>query len=321
MIDSNTEGQFIFLPELNKGVEEILLASNRAHLFFEQEKWNSNSYAYELDTEGKKNKPAYHTTEHLRATLECMNVIYEQSMSDNDPFSLNDDLQRFNSTLEGIELDQNDLRAAFSIAFACHDLGNITSTDSVQWKGGTVNLDYADHYKSSVESDEVEQRSAAISQTLIERFVAQSYKKKDSLKKLVSHLILQTAGFHKFDGEEAPQPFSRVMQYVDQLGSAYFDERDYSEMIAGLFNEMMVVEKSGDVIRRPKSLASCLRFPIDAKSRLLAGLSREAIQNIDNIMDKETVENLAQYAELASKQIPDQPVVWERDIEVVSKLP
>lgn len=115
--------------------------------------------------------------------------------------------------------------------------------------------DYASTYQQSSPSGEVELRSSEISGQLINQFM-DGHAKKESYKKMVSHLIMQTV-FKPMEKNTEEPLFWKFMQVVDQVGSAYYTSRNYQQTVAGLFNEVRQHN-----INSTYSLAGSLEFPI-----------------------------------------------------------
>jgi hypothetical protein len=131
------------------------------------------------------------------------------------------------------------LRTAFGVAFACHDLGNITASARTAESGNSLALELARFYDSSAlyATPEVEVRSAEIARRLL-LWRGGACGRVPALARLVEHLVLQTV-FH-FEKVFDDAPFWMPMQVVDMIGSYFFLSTSRLEAIAGLFAEMRV---------------------------------------------------------------------------------
>lgn len=118
------------------------------------------------------------------------------------------------------------LRQAFRIAFACHDVGNITASEPISEQGEIV---FADAYRSVG----AEERSKVVCKKFIND-VFESHPQKTCVEVLALHIIEQT----KFGSEMHHQrPFWTLVQTIDQIGSAYFSRHQNEELVAGLIQE------------------------------------------------------------------------------------
>jgi hypothetical protein len=153
-----------------------------------------------------------------------------------DPFGIARDAARWARADGGAVPPAEVLRAAFGVAFACHDLGNISASEEIGCPRGDLGLEHARIYDSSAlyATPAVEARSAAIARALL------SSRGGDDglpgLTRLVEHLVLQTV-FH-FEKVADDAPFWFPMQVVDMIGSYFFVATSRLEAIAGLFAEM-----------------------------------------------------------------------------------
>lgn len=213
------------------------------------------------------------------------------------------------------ELDFNtDFETAVAIAFACHDLGNITKG----WEkhNNDTILDqflkhkrevYADTYQEGNGGSE-EYRGGVVAGKLIDRFMANN-PKRDAYKLLVGYLIEQT--FFDLYLSGTKKPLGNFMQIIDQVGSAYFEPREYSILLAGLFNEQRRQEK------KPKmDLDQSLEFPI---SRLADIIDNQIIRKSIQMKLEELSQRNEAYFKLSDeeKQEFGQSFAFEKAIPIL----
>lgn len=171
-------------------------------------------------------KPSYHNQFHIQATLETIDAVFD-AVDNGDPLDVEAQMQAWNETHpDNLITDPALLRQAFRIAFACHDLGNITADEPISNQGEVV---FADRYRSKG----AEERSKVVAAQFIAEIVGE-HPHKALISKLAEHIIEQT----KFgQGQFADRPFWTLVQTNDQIGSAYFSKLSNKELVAGLIQE------------------------------------------------------------------------------------
>lgn len=210
MTDAGNEEERNTQIELSSSVDTIISRSLYAHTLFDQE-WN---------------KPSYHNQFHIAATLETVDVAFT-SLHTNDPLEITAQMEQWNQQYPDYHIsDPLLLRQAFRIAFACHDLGNITADEPIS-SGGELVL--ADEYRSVGAED----RSKVICKKFINDTLG-DHPQRTLVTTLAEHIIDQT----KFGQRQFPEnPFWTLVQTIDQIGSAYFSRRQNEELVAGLIQE------------------------------------------------------------------------------------
>lgn len=196
--------------ELCKHADTIVQRSLTLHELFDQE-WE---------------KPSYHNQYHVEATLKTIDAVFD-SMNMNDPLELRGQIYTWNEAHPDFQIpDPALLRQAFRIAFACHDVGNITADEPINQQGEIV---FADAYQSAG----AEERSKKICKKFIND-LCDNHPQRDLVEALALHIIEQT----KVGGEMHHQrPFWTLVQTIDQIGSAYFSRHQNEELVAGLIEE------------------------------------------------------------------------------------
>src|SRR5512140_2735283 len=112
-------------PELVREVREMAVAE---HERFERDVWNRLP---EAAIPGVSPNPSYHNERHVAAVCDGIEAVFAALQDGSDPFGLVLEARRWAETAGDPEPGRETLRTAFGVAFACHDLGNITSSARV----------------------------------------------------------------------------------------------------------------------------------------------------------------------------------------------
>jgi hypothetical protein len=230
-------------PEL---VDEVRAVAVAEHDRFERDVWGRLA---EAAVPGVSPTPSYHNGGHVAAVCACTEAVFAAFDAGADPFGLARDARRWSQATGDPEPGPGVLRTAFGVAFACHDLGNISASGRISSGGNGLGLELAPFYDSSAlyATPAVEIRSAAIARELL---LARGGDcgRAPALARLVEHLVLQTV-FH-FEKVSDDAPFWTPMQVVDMIGSYFFLSASRLEAIAGLFAEMRF-QKPGEIPVQP----------------------------------------------------------------------
>lgn len=231
MTPSESEAFVPCTPELRSEIRRLAIA---AHDRFEEEVWAGSAVAA---VPGVVRPPSYHNARHVAAVCDCVEALFAAFGEGLDPFALARDARRWSERTGEPEPDPGALRTAFGVAFACHDLGNVSRSGQVALRDGELDLEPARTYDSSAlyGTPAVEERSAAVARELL-LALGGACGRVPALSRLVSHLVLQTV-FH-FEKVSDEAPFWLPMQAVDMIGSYFFLSTSRLEAIAGLFAEM-----------------------------------------------------------------------------------
>ena len=218
-------------PDLTSEIRRFAIA---AHERFEREIWARSEGAV---VPGVPRPPSYHNARHVAAVCDCVEALFGALGEGLDPFAFGRDARRWSEATGEPEAGPGTLRTAFGVAFACHDLGNISRSGRVALRDGELDLEPARTYDSSAlyGTPAVEERSAAVARELL-LALGGACGRVPALARLVEHLVLQTV-FH-FEKVTDGAPFWLPMQVVDMIGSYFFLSTSRLEAIAGLFAEM-----------------------------------------------------------------------------------
>ncbi len=231
MTPSESEAFVPCNPELVREIRGLAVA---AHERFETEVWARSGTVV---LPGLERLPSYHNARHVAAVCDCAEALFGALGEGLDPFGLGRDARRWSEETGEPEPDAGTMRTAFGVAFACHDLGNISASERVALTASGLDLDLAKSYDSSAlyDTPAVELRGAAVAGELL-LALGGACGRVPALARLVSHLVLQTV-FH-FEKVTDGAPFWLPMQVVDMIGSYFFLSTSRLEAIAGLFAEM-----------------------------------------------------------------------------------
>ncbi len=223
--------------------DEALDVALAAHATFDRDIWKRSVEARVPTPEGEA-APSYHNEHHIRSVVDCVRAVFGQALTGPDPFCLREDLDRWNRARPPLSFDE--LAWVSTIAFACHDLGNIAEGPDIVTAGdGRPGIAFRAWYDSSTlhPAPLVEIRSADIADGLLRALVPEPGFR-DRFEPAIRHLVMQTV-FH-FEKTESENPFWLMMQTVDMIGSYFFSPVSRCEAVAGLFAEMRV-QKLGSV--------------------------------------------------------------------------
>lgn len=281
MTPSESEAFVPCNPELVREIRSLAVA---AHERFEAEVWARSE---EASVPGVVRPPSYHNARHVAAVCDCVEALFGALSEGLDPFALGSDARRWSDASGQPEPDPGTLRTAFGVAFACHDLGNISRSDRVALRDGELVLEPARTYDSSAlyGTPAVEERSAAVARELL-LALGGACGRVPALARLVSHLVLQTV-FH-FEKVSDEAPFWLPMQAVDMIGSYFFLSTSRLEAIAGLFGEMKA-QRPGRIAVLPFLASLETRFERLLPSPLLRRQVLEIFERNPHGRTRETV--------------------------------
>lgn len=231
-----------FVPCAPELVDEVRAAAVAEHDRFEKDVWGRLAGAA---VPGVSPTPSYHNGGHIAAVCACTEAVFAALDEGMDPFGLAREARRWAQATGEPEPDPGALRTAFGVAFACHDLGNISASPRISPGGNGLGLELASFYDSSAlyATPAVEIRSADIAREFL-LAKGGDCGRAPALAHLVEHLVLQTV-FH-YEKVSDGAPFWTPMQVVDMIGSYFFLSASRLEAIAGLFAEMRF-QKPGEV--------------------------------------------------------------------------
>ncbi len=240
-------------------VEIIKRTAIKMHKHFDEKVWSNCKDAKILREPGEVTTPSYHNERHIAAVLKCVDIVFKDESSLN-AFNLQKNLKLWNDNNSSEQINIDELKTAFTIAFAAHDLGNITKTAEIvelHSADPSMALNYAETYTN--QSRVVEQRSAEIAKKMIEKAFENDPETGRKLSPLVEHLIMQTVFDPKQTSSNAP--FWLAVQTIDQIGQSFFSEQSRAAACAGLLNEIWINFGCDEHNLPPILLDSFIKFP------------------------------------------------------------
>jgi hypothetical protein len=296
MTPSESEAFVPYTPELTSEIRRLAVA---AHERFEAEVWARSKAAV---VPGVARPPSYHNARHVAAVCDCVEALFGALGEGLDPFALGNDARRWAEETGEPEPDPGTLRTAFGVAFACHDLGNISASERVALTASGLDLDLARSYDSSAlyGTPAVELRGAAVARALL-LALGGACGRVPALSRLVSHLVLQTV-FH-FEKVTDEAPFWLPMQVVDMIGSYFFLSTSRLEAIAGLFAEMRA-QRPGRIAVLPFLASLEARFDRLVPSPLLRRQVLEIFERNPHGWTRETVFGVPERFRATAEPVP-----------------
>jgi hypothetical protein len=241
-------------------VEKITRNAITMHSHFDKNVWPNFKDAQILSDTGEvQATPSYHNEKHIQAVLDCVKVVFKDEKGI-AALNLQKDLTVWNENNPSSQINIDELQTAFTIAFAAHDLGNITTNDEkveLDSADPSTALAYAKAYTTT--SGVVEQRSAAIAKKMIKKAFQTDPETGEKLSSLVEHLVLQTVYDPKQTSSD--QPFWLAVQTIDQIGQSFFSAQPRAEACAGLLNEIWINSGCDKHNPPPILLDSFIKFP------------------------------------------------------------
>lgn len=275
------------------------------HSFFSQNIWPKNPQAVTIQIDGNTLTPCYHNQHHIIGVLGATKIATSRFLEDSvDPFGINEDLTTWNHK-QSTSLSLSEFAKALYLAFAMHDLGNLTKSDELKIIDEQLSLDYSDHFQ--LEIGPCEERSARIAKNLLQHFDTDQVLS-TSIKQLIEHLILQTIFVPTQTSSD--HPFWLLMQFIDQVGSYFFSNVPLHQASAGYLNEIYVSSETS--ARVPFSLKQFLSFFPDRFYQMVSDLGdREKFLSLFD-PDKKQRDLFDYYTE-----VPDRPIQYTSDVEEI----
>lgn len=213
-------------------IEEIIRFCVSTHRFFSIRIWPKNKNALHITDNINEVTPSYHNQHHILGVLRTIESVKPSSQL-TDPFNIKGTLEKWNTTHEPISLDL--FWQLTMIAFAAHDLGNLTQKNEIIISEGKPRLQFSDEFQ--LEVGPCEERSAVLIMQLIKHFDTK-HEISDEHQMLIKHLIMQT--LFKPQESHFDVLFWQFVQVVDQVGTHYFAHIPSHHTVAGLLNELWV---------------------------------------------------------------------------------
>ncbi len=286
---------------------QLFAFAKNTHQEFAHTVWRNNHQAISFFENGTRITPCYHNGHHIIGVVGTARAILTALIEKRkDPLCIEQNLANWNQKhTANISLPQ--FSHILQLAFATHDLGNLTKTTKLFFTDAKPYLQYSDRFQLEVGPSE--QRSAQLAIALIEYFDTEKVVS-HSVKDLVTHLILQTV-FHPSQ-QNSDEPFWLLMQCIDQVGSYFFSEVPVHHATAGYLNELYT---SGEISERtPLDLHQFLTFLPNRFEQLLP--NRNDQQTILEILDpKNTHSDIFHFF----SNIPDRKIDYQTDVEAIYK--
>lgn len=295
---ADAENPFTF-ETLKANTELFVAACKLAHQDFDGEKWQKNESAQKFSikktqTETETFAPSYHNQFHIEATLGAVDAVKTAYEAGNDIFGIKDILDDINRKNPDAKLTAAELFQGLSIAFAGHDLGNITKPGSLimnePYNPNTKRLDISSIYSNRYEAEAkklTEERSADITVKAIPTLTAgMNESKQNALTAFVRDAILKTV----FEFGKVPDETDKLgllIHSIDQIGSYCHlpinrgINRDL--LVAGLLNELKVRNAVGE---DGIPVEGFVDFVIK-RSEALFRNNEQVIESIFNVFDPE----------------------------------
>lgn len=249
--------------------EEHLALSEQAFMADCQRLYGGKEQAFALRQDvihipldsGSSVTPTYHNWDHITAAFTCTDDIIADFRGGIDTFNLAQQIESYKESL-GTEYTENqemwdrffsgpEFARTWRLMWAGHDLGNLTDSHELD-EDGTVPY-HADYLIKGAEA-----RSQDLTDQLIEKHFG-SHDMKDIMKKFSRHLIEQTIHIPDEEPEivlrKAGIPFHNFVQFVDQVGSGFYNRNNYALVISGLLNEFYASNEQGPLSRTPYDFA------------------------------------------------------------------
>lgn len=276
-----------------------------SHQEFAEVVWVNNPQAARFQFQNKTITPSYHNHHHIigvvQASRQFVSALFDQNQ---DPLCIARDLEKWN-TQKKTALSLSDFQTILEIAFATHDLGNLTKNPHLILQDGKPKIEYSTQFELQVGPSE--KRSDILAIELIEYFDHQNIFTSE-MKNLVGHLILQTV-FHPAE-TTSETPFWLLIQFIDQVGSYYFSRTSLDHASAGYLNELYVSANIKE--RTPFSLKQYLSFLPNRFYQLIPNKSEQ--QKLIKILDPNQSQ---QYILKGFANVPDRPINHQEDIEAI----
>lgn len=284
-----------------KQLNKIQKTAVTAHTFFDRHIWPKNPVAVKVHFNNKTITPSYHNENHILATLASSSQAVAHVVDGTDPFGIQEGLDKWNTTHK-TSFSLAEFEKSLQVAFACHDLGNITHTPQIEYKDDNVVFDYEDHYDWKPGATET--RSTDIAHSLLNHFLAPvlnglAFRQ---IHDLVLHLIQNTI----YVVENQPTiPFWTLVQTIDQVGSYYFCKQDKDLNTAGFMNELCAANYA------PYKLNHFINFVAD----------RLVYLNPDPAIQKEIIEVFNSQGQNLEDSLQTSMVVEDRLVDYNKDIP
>ncbi len=249
--------------------EEQLALSEQAFMANCQRLYDGKEQAFALRQDvihiplddGSSVAPTYHNWDHITAAYTSTDDILADFSQGKDIFNLAQQVERYKESL-GVDYIENqemwdrffggpEFALTWRLMWAGHDLGNLTDSHEFD-EDGSVPY-HADYLIKGAEA-----RSQDLTDQLIEKHFG-SHEMKDIMKKFSRHLIEQTIYIPDEEPDvvlrKAAIPFHNFVQFIDQVGSGFYNRNNYALIVSGLLNEFRASNEQGPLSQTPHDFA------------------------------------------------------------------
>lgn len=251
-----------FVEAIKHPEKEVVRKALDLHEKFSTEVWGQD-------------RESFHNKEHIEAAIEAANAIVENAKNGFDPLNIMGDLAKWNEQNPDANINVDELNEVMTIAFACHDLGNILN--SLEENNGNLEPNFLNQYKASG----AEERSKVMSELIIQNTNGLSEDKRDRFVHFVNHIIEQTKFKPgKVDDKFKEPPFAAAVMIIDQIGNDLYSTNE--QRVRGLIEETAAEDPS-----RKINLDFFNNFVIDRLRQIYPDKSEEFYSDIYKSMGKE----------------------------------
>lgn len=284
---------------------QIFNFAYQAHKEFAQNIWPKNPRAIRFQFQNQTLSPCYHNEFHIEGVTLASQLVMDAVINSHiDPLGITQSLDTWNRKYQ-THFTLHDFKELLLIAFAAHDLGNLTTSNQLKVLNNTPAIEYSNKFQLEVGPSE--ERSASLALQLIQIFDNKKTLSSQA-QELIQYLILQTV-FHPLQFS-SDQPFWLLMQVIDQIGNALCSKVPLHIANAGYLNELYVLSEVGE--RQPMSLKNFLLFQPQRLQEFFPDIHKRE-QFLDSLDPSKQRRIIMDYF----GKLPDRPIVYETDVQMI----
>jgi hypothetical protein len=209
-----------------------------------------------FDAQVWKRQPSFHNKFHIESLRQAFTPLFEQR-NESDPLDIRGNLDAWNQRHPQAQIHEDELPEVFTIAIACHDLGNIIDAESfTTHPDGQFNFKYLTEGYTEAHAEE---RSKIIAERLIQATTFPVEKESLGAKQarytqFVKHIIDQTKYLKDPKTMDFPNDdsFRTITETLDQLGTHFFRTDSIQNPVKGLLLEKNA-ENLRDIEKKPET--------------------------------------------------------------------